>query len=72
MFIVELLNQGKRLSYVLLQYLQERARQLAATRITLQARENAVNFYRRNGYEMIEKIYPLFGSFPHYLMARQL
>lgn len=65
-------QQGKQLGNLLLQYLEERARTLGAERLTLQARENAVNFYRRNGYEVIEKTYLLFGSIQHYLMAKQL
>ncbi|WP_299759052.1 GNAT family N-acetyltransferase [uncultured Pontibacter sp.] len=65
-------QQGKQLGNLLLQYLEERARTLGAERLTLQARENAVNFYRRNGYEVLEKTYLLFGSIQHYLMAKQL
>lgn len=65
-------QQGKRLGDLLLNYLEERARQLGATRIALQARDNAVNFYRRNGYEVEEKTYLLFGTIQHYLMAKQL
>ncbi|ARS36721.1 GNAT family N-acetyltransferase [Pontibacter actiniarum] len=65
-------QQGKQLGDKLLQYLEERARGLGATRITLQARENAVNFYRRNGYEVVKETYVLFGSIQHYLMAKQL
>ncbi|MCX2741287.1 GNAT family N-acetyltransferase [Pontibacter anaerobius] len=65
-------QQGKQLGDRLLQYLEERARSLGAERMTLQARENAVNFYRRNGYEVVEKTYLLFGSIQHYLMAKQL
>lgn len=64
--------QGRQLGDLLLAYLEERARQMGASRMTLQARENAVNFYRRNGYEVIEKTYLLFGSIQHYLMAKQL
>ncbi|MDO6389244.1 GNAT family N-acetyltransferase [Pontibacter sp. BT731] len=65
-------KQGLRLGDQLLSYLEARARQLGATTMTLQARENAVNFYRRNGYEVEEKTYLLFGSIQHYKMAKQL
>ena len=65
-------KQGQRLGDQLLSYLEERARQLGATSMTLQARENAVNFYRRNGYEVVEKSYLLFGSIQHFKMAKQL
>ncbi|PKV66898.1 GNAT family N-acetyltransferase [Pontibacter ramchanderi] len=65
-------KQGQRLGDQLISYLEDRARQLGATFMTLQARENAVNFYRRNGYEVVEKTYLLFGSIQHYKMAKQL
>ncbi|GAB3193847.1 GNAT superfamily N-acetyltransferase [Pontibacter aydingkolensis] len=64
--------QGKKLGDQLLHYQEERARELGATRMMLHARENAVNFYRRNGYEIEEKSYLLFGTIQHYKMARQL
>lgn len=64
--------QGKKLGDQLLHYQEERARKLGATRMMLQARENAVNFYRRNGYEVEEKTHLLFGTIQHYRMARQL
>lgn len=65
-------KQGQRLGDQLISYLEDRARQLGATSMTLQARENAVNFYRRNGYDVVEKTYLLFGSIQHYKMAKQL
>ncbi|EJF09518.1 MULTISPECIES: GNAT family N-acetyltransferase [Pontibacter] len=65
-------KQGQRLGDLLISYLEDRARQFGATSMTLQARENAVNFYRRNGYEIVEKTYLLFGSIQHYKMAKQL
>ena len=64
--------QGKKLGDQLLHYQENRARELGATRMMLHARENAVNFYRRNGYELEEKSYLLFGTIQHYRMARQL
>jgi ribosomal protein S18 acetylase RimI-like enzyme len=65
-------KQGQRLGDYLISYLEQRAKELGATSMTLQARENAVNFYRRNGYEVVEKTYLLFGSIQHYKMAKQL
>ncbi|MHC2991577.1 acyltransferase [Pontibacter sp. HJ8] len=65
-------KQGQRLGDQLLRYLEQRAKKMGAKIMTLQARENAVNFYRRNGYEVIEKTYLLFGTIQHYKMARQL
>ncbi|AKD02566.1 GNAT family N-acetyltransferase [Pontibacter korlensis] len=65
-------QQGKQLGNKLIRYLEERARALGAERMTLEARDYAVNFYRRNGYEVVEKTYLLFGSIQHYRMAKQL
>lgn len=64
--------QGKGLGKLLLDYLEDKARQLGATYMVLQAREKAVSFYERNGYKMVEKTYLLFGSIQHYKMEKQL
>ena len=40
--------------------------------IILHARENAVNFYRNNGFELIKKTHLLFGKIQHYLMKLSL
>ncbi|WP_242921066.1 GNAT family N-acetyltransferase [Pontibacter liquoris] len=65
-------QQGKGLGNLLLAYMDERARELGATTMVLHAREKAVNFYLRNGYEVVEASYLLFGSIQHYKMAKQL
>jgi N-acetylglutamate synthase-like GNAT family acetyltransferase len=65
-------QQGKGLGHQLLSYMDERARGLGATTMVLHAREKAVNFYRRNGYHIVEESYLLFGSIQHYKMAKQL
>lgn len=64
--------QGQKLGDQLIEYMEKRAREMGATRMMLHARENAVNFYRRNGYEVEEESYLLFGTIQHYKMARQL
>ncbi|WP_114782870.1 GNAT family N-acetyltransferase [Botryobacter ruber] len=64
--------QGQGLGNLLVEYLENRARELGATTMTLQARDYAVNFYRRNNYEVVEKSYLLWGSIQHYKMAKQL
>lgn len=38
--------------------------------IILQARENALKFYWKNGYEIIEKSYLLFDEIQHWLMVK--
>ncbi|TXK38140.1 GNAT family N-acetyltransferase [Pontibacter qinzhouensis] len=64
--------QGKALGNLLVNYLEDKARSMGATTMTLQARDYAVNFYRRNKYEVVEKTYLLFGTIQHYKMTKQL
>ena len=40
--------------------------------IILQARENALKFYWKNGYEIIEKSYLLFDEIQHWLMIKEI
>ena len=40
--------------------------------IILQARENALKFYWKNGYEIIEKSYVLFDEIQHWLMVKKI
>jgi N-acetylglutamate synthase-like GNAT family acetyltransferase len=64
--------QGKGLGKLLLDYLEDKARSMGATNMVLQAREKAISFYERNGYELVEKTYLLFDSIQHYKMEKQL
>jgi N-acetylglutamate synthase-like GNAT family acetyltransferase len=64
--------QGKGLGRMLLQAAEERAVQEGLTVIILQAREQAVPFYRSNGYIIVEKTFLLFGAVQHYLMQKNL
>lgn len=65
-------KQGKGIGNLLITYLEDRAKALGATSMMLHARDYAVNFYRRNGYEIVEESYLLFGTIQHYKMAKQL
>ena len=40
--------------------------------IILKARENALKFYWKNGYELIEKSYLLFDEIQHWLMVKKI
>jgi predicted GNAT family N-acyltransferase len=42
------------------------------TNYCLHARENAVVFYQKNGYEIVEKSYVLFDTIQHYLMKKNI
>jgi ribosomal protein S18 acetylase RimI-like enzyme len=65
-------QQGKGLGSMIIDYLENKAREKGAERMVLQARENAVSFYLRNGYRIKEKSFLLWGEIQHYLMEKQL
>ena len=56
----------------LLLALEEAARDMQLSTVILQARENAVPFYKHHGYQVIEKSFVLFNEIQHYLMQKQL
>ena len=55
-----------------MEFLETKARELGCEFITLQAREKAVSFYERHGYELVKKTHLLFGSIQHYQMKKLL
>jgi ribosomal protein S18 acetylase RimI-like enzyme len=64
--------QGQGLGKKLLQYAEDKAREQGASYITLQARENALAFYRSCGYTVLAKTHLLFGVIQHYQMRKEL
>ncbi len=64
--------QGKGVGNHLMKYLETKALELGCKFITLQAREKAVSFYERHGYQVIQKTHLLFGSIQHYQMKKML
>ena len=65
-------QQRKGYGSLLLSALEQAARELGLDTIILQARENAVPFYVRHGYQPREKTFLLFDEIQHYLMSKQL
>jgi N-acetylglutamate synthase-like GNAT family acetyltransferase len=63
---------GKGIGTMLLTKAEEAARSAGLTQIQLQARENAVAFYLKNGYLSIEKTFLLFDEIQHYLMRKAI
>ena len=57
---------------MMLQRSEEIAKERGASHIVLNARENAVGFYEKNGYKIVEKSYVLFGEIQHYKMMKKL
>ena len=64
--------QGKGLGSQIISALENVARGTGMQRIILSARENALQFYKNNGYEIIEKTHLLFGKIQHWLMRKEL
>ena len=64
--------QGQGLGQKLLAQAEEKAQAAGATIITLQARENAVKFYQKCGYQLLEKTHLLFDEIQHYKMCKSL
>lgn len=65
-------QQGKGLGKLIVQELELKGKALGLTEIELQARENAVEFYKANGYQIKEKTFLLWGIIQHYLMYKKL
>jgi ribosomal protein S18 acetylase RimI-like enzyme len=64
--------QGQGIGKLLLDELENIARKNQVTILLLHARENALNFYLKQGYELIEKSHLLFDSIQHYKMIKHL
>lgn len=52
--------------------LENRARLAGAQRIVLNAREDAIPFYRKHGYELVHPSGTLFNSIVHWTMSKNL
>lgn len=65
-------QQGKGLGKKLMKYLEEKAKEKGATKIVLQARENAVDFYLSIGYSKKEKTHLLWDLIQHYRMEKEI
>jgi N-acetylglutamate synthase-like GNAT family acetyltransferase len=64
--------QGKGLGRLIVNYLEDKASELGLKTIELQARENAVDFYKNSGYNVKAKSFLLWGIIQHYLMEKKL
>jgi len=64
--------QGKGLGSQIISVLENIAREQSIQWMILSARENALQFYKNNGYEIIEKTHLLFGEIQHWLMRKEL
>lgn len=69
---VDTAYQGKGLGKLIVQFLEEHGRKLKLQKIELQARENAVNFYKASGYHVAEMSFLLWGIIQHYRMEKAI
>ena len=67
---VAITQQRKGIGTLLLNELERRAVDLGAARMVLDARENALRFYRKQGYEVQGPGHTLFNSIPHVKMEK--
>ncbi len=64
--------QGKGLGKLIVIKLEEEARKINLQTIELQARENAVEFYKSQGYVVKETSFKLWDIIQHYLMTKEI
>ncbi len=65
-------QQGKGLGKLIIEHLELEAKQLQLTTIELQARENAIEFYKACGYRIKEKSFLMWETIQHYLMTKNI
>jgi N-acetylglutamate synthase-like GNAT family acetyltransferase len=64
--------QGKGVGKAIMKHLEERAAIMGIKEIVLEARENAVPFYKSIGYSIEKESYLLFGEIQHYRMRKEI
>jgi predicted GNAT family N-acyltransferase len=64
--------QRQGIGRALIKALEQHAITSSRTKIVLDAREPAVNFYKKLGYQVIEKSYLLFDEIQHFRMSKKL
>jgi N-acetylglutamate synthase-like GNAT family acetyltransferase len=63
---------GKGIGSIVLIELEKIALAKGAKKIFLHARDNVVNFYKKNGYKIVKPSHTLFGVIPHFLMEKEI
>jgi len=64
--------KGKGIGSIILKELEKIVTEKGAKWIIIHARSNAVEFYKKNGYEVVEPSYTLFGEIEHTLMKKKI
>jgi len=65
-------HRGAGIGGLVIDTLEARAQQAGATRVVLNAREDAIPFYARHGYELIGRIVTPFDAVIHWRMKKDL
>jgi predicted GNAT family N-acyltransferase len=63
--------KGSGIGKKLISFAEEKAKAKNAEKVILQAREIAVDFYKKCGYSVVEKSYLMWGKIQHYLMKKE-
>ena len=61
---------GKGIGSIVLKELEKIVTAKGAKRIIIHARSSAVEFYKKNGYQVVEQSYTLFDEIEHFLMDK--
>ena len=69
---IEIKQQRKGIGTLLLQALEDKAAELGAACMVLDAREHALGFYRKQGYKLEGPGHMLFNTIPHVKMRKYL
>ncbi|MDO8550042.1 MAG: GNAT family N-acetyltransferase [Ignavibacteria bacterium] len=64
--------QGKGIGSMILSYLEEKIKERGAKNIILNARDLAIKFYEKHGYEIVKEAHTLFDVIPHYKMTKKI
>jgi len=64
--------QSNGLGTQIIHKIEDKAKEIKLKKIILDAREEAVHFYEKNGYKVIGDSYLLFGTIKHYRMEKEL
>jgi len=64
--------QGKGIGGMILTYLEEKIKAKDAKFIVLNARDLAIKFYEKHGYEIVKEAHTLFDVIPHYKMKKEI
>lgn len=65
-------TQGLGIGKKLIEYAEQKAKQQNSTKMILQSREIAVDFYKKCGYSIVEKSFLMWNEIQHYLMEKTL